>query len=154
METELKELVPKGCFILERGWWGEAFRSAFPLVMLSSCLKVGSPCPPILPGCFPSCSALLQGLMHPFSTSFASQGGQRRGGHGAMPHKACGSWPWSQQLLLSPMPQLLPLSHKMFSLCLVAPSLQSVPGREQWDVRAGATLERCLVRGLQAPGLG
>lgn len=59
METEVKERVLKGPIILERGCWGEAFRNAFFLPLLSSCPKAGCPSPPSLPGCFPSCSALL-----------------------------------------------------------------------------------------------
>lgn len=102
------------------------------------------------------CSALLQGPVHPCPLLHKLCFPGRLEERGAQCHATWSlrSWPWSQQLLLSPMPELLPLSHKMFSLCLVAPSLPSVPRREQWDVRAGAPLERCPVPGLQAPGLG
>lgn len=98
------------------------------------------------------CSVLLQGPVHPcpllHKLCFPGRLEEREAQCHAT--RSLRSWPWSQQLLLSPMPELLPLSHKMFSLCLVAPSLLSVPGRKQWDVRAGAPLERCPVPGLQA----
>lgn len=42
----------------------------------------------------------------------------------------------------------------MFSSSLAAPSLQPVPGKAQRGGRASASLKRCLVPGLQAPGSG
>ena len=151
----MKELVPEGCFLLERGWWGEAFRNASAFLQLSSCSKVGCPCPHspwLLPLLALSRSASPQGLAHPcpllhklFSPGRPEDKRSRRR---AMQSPQS----WSQHLLLSPVPQPLPPSHQTFSSCLAAPSLWPVPGSEQRDARAPP--ERCPVWRLQAPGLG
>lgn len=65
------------------------------------------------------------------------EAGGEGGGHGAMPHKACGPGPGVSSFCCPLCHSRFLSRRKMFSLCLAAPSLQSVAGREQWDGRAG-----------------
>lgn len=149
----------QGAFYPSESLMREPYRNAF-LLLLFSCLKVHYPCPLTFSSCFPSCSVLLSlaagthTFLFPSPQASVSQGGRRRGRHSAMPYTACGPGPGVSSFCRLPLPQQLPLSHKMFYLCLAAPSLQTIPGRQQWDGRGGAPLERCLVPGLQAPVLG
>lgn len=90
---EVKELVPEGHFILERLVGGGFWKSLLPpaLHLPKGWLSLTS----ILPGCSPpalSCSALLQGPVHPcpFLHELCFPGRLEGMGHGAMPHEACG----------------------------------------------------------------